>query len=79
MSTGTAGQAMIEFPDLDGFYAARGDERPPEFDYGCHNVDDLAVNPVDPRPQTVVAALPGQLCGADGRLLRHRPGWRPHG
>ena len=51
MSTGTADQAVIEFSDLDGFYAARGGERPPEFDYGCHNVDDLAVNPVDPRPQ----------------------------
>ena len=51
MSTGTADQAVIEFSDLDGFYAARGGERSPEFDYGCHNVDDLGVNPVDPRPQ----------------------------
>ena len=49
MSTGTASQAVIEFPDLDSFYAARGGERSTEYDYGCHNVYDLGVNPVVPR------------------------------
>ena len=49
MSTGTAGQAMIEFTDLDGFYAARGGRSSPESDYGCNNVYDLGINPLSPR------------------------------
>ena len=52
MSTEKANRtAVIEFPDLESFYAARGGERSIEYDYGFYNVDDLGVNPVDPRPQ----------------------------
>ena len=51
MSTGTATGAIVEYPDMEGFYADRGGKGSIEYDYGFYNVDDLGVNPVDPRPQ----------------------------
>ena len=50
MSTGTVDQAVVEFPGMESFYVDRGGKSSPESDYGCHNVDDLGVNPTDPRP-----------------------------
>ena len=50
MSIGTT-RSMVEYPDMEGFYAARGGSRSIEYDYGFYNVDDLGANPVDPRPR----------------------------
>ena len=49
MSTGTEDQAVVEFPGMESFYAARGGERSPESDYGGYNTYDLGINPLNPR------------------------------